>query len=65
MMTAGTFVGTGSDQDKNELGLPYDHALTLLGTKTITSQQGAETKLVKIRNPWAVETYHGPWSDQS
>ena len=23
------------------------------------------TKLVKIRNPWGKETYHGPWSDKS
>lgn len=33
MMTAGTHVGTGSDQDSNDVGIAYRHAYTILETK--------------------------------
>ena len=33
--------------------------------ETLTLDDADQTKLVKIRNPWNKETYHGPWSDES
>lgn len=66
MITAGTYIGTGTDQDKNAVGLPYSHALTVLGTLKVTSStNGTEHHLVKIRNPWGQEFYNGNWSDKS
>ena len=61
MVTAATFQGTGSDKDQNSLGVPYSHALTILGSVKLSDG----TKLLKLRNPWAKETYFGPWSDKS
>lgn len=37
------------------------HAYTILGTYTLSNG----VQLVKIRNPWGREKYHGPWSDDS
>ena len=50
-----------SDQINNTIGLPQSHAYTVLGTQALSDG----TKLFKIRNPWAAERYHGPWSDES
>lgn len=40
-------------------GLVNNHAFTTLG---VAEYKG--TKLVKIRNPWGSERYHGTWSDK-
>lgn len=40
-------------------GLVNNHAFTVLG---VAEYKG--TKLVKIRNPWGSERYHGTWSDK-
>lgn len=40
-------------------GLQSGHAFTLLDTVEL---QG--TQLVKIRNPWSIEAYNGPWNDK-
>ena len=61
MMSCSSFVGTGSDRDTNDIGVPYRHAFTINGTVKL----GDGTKLVRIRNPWGSEYYKGPWSDQS
>ena len=61
MVTVASFIGTGSDQDTNEIGVPYRHAFTILGTVKLSD----DTKLVKVRNPWGKEKYAGPWSDES
>ena len=52
---------TGSDLEVNQFGLPYNHGFSVLGTVKLSNG----TKLLKIRNPWAVELYKGPWSDYS
>ena len=44
----------------NALGIAYRHAYTVIDTKKLKDG----TKLVKIRNPWGEEKYHGPWSDK-
>ena len=61
MITVASHIGTGSDKDQNALGIPYRHALSVLDTKLISNG----LRLIKVRNPWAAETYHGPWSDKS
>ena len=61
MITVASQIGTGSDKDQNALGIPYRHALSVLDTKLISNG----LRLIKVRNPWAAETYHGPWSDKS
>ena len=66
MITAATFEGDGNDQHKNNVGLPYSHALTIMGIKLVNSEvDGAEIKLLKIRNPWSKEYFKGEWSDSS
>ena len=61
MITAGSYSDGGSDQDKNENGVPYSHAYTVLSTFTL--EDG--TRLVRIRNPWNLESFDGDWSDRS
>lgn len=41
--------------------MAYSHAYSVLGVKTLSDGQ----RLVKLRNPWGKETYHGTWSDYS
>ena len=61
MITACSHMGNGSDQEQNEIGVAYAHAFTVLGTVRLSDG----TKLVRMRNPWGSETYHGDWSDKS
>lgn len=59
-MQAGT---EGSDDTlQNSVGLVKGHAYTVLGVHKL-SRDG--TRLVKIRNPWGSEVFHGAWSDDS
>ena len=51
----------GNDTQTNELGLVLGHAYSHLGHVTLSDG----TRLIKCRNPWGSESYHGPWSDQS
>ena len=50
-----------SDQEANEDGLANNHAYTVIGVTTLSNEQ----RLVKLRNPWGSEDYHGAWSDDS
>lgn len=42
-------------------GLVNNHAYTLLDLTQLSNG----VKIAKLRNPWAKETYTGPWSDKS
>ena len=57
----------GNNHDfTNDIGLAMGHAFTILGTKQITDKRdGSIIQLVKIRNPWGMERYHGDYSDNS
>lgn len=58
-MTAGCCYGGGTD------GLISGHAYSLLDTYELTDAAGnVEHRLVKMRNPWAEESYHGAFSDE-
>lgn len=61
MVTCGSKVGTGSDQDQNAIGVPYRHAFTVPATLKLNDG----TKLIQVRNPWGKETFKGDWSDSS
>ena len=44
-----------------EVGLICIHAYTVIGPYELSNG----VRLVKVRNPWATEGYHGDWSDKS
>lgn len=44
-------------------GLQSAHAYTILDTVQLTDKDGKQWDLMKMRNPWASETYSGAWSD--
>jgi calpain-15 len=60
VIQAGT-AGGGNDQVQNSFGLAQSHAYTVLSLIQLTDH----IRLVKMRNPWGSETYHGDWSDGS
>ena len=46
-------------------GLSSGHAYSVLGRVELKDEAGAILhRLIKIRNPWADEYYHGDWSDE-
>jgi len=49
----------------NTLGLPDDHAYTLLGAYIITDAAGVVHRLIQLRNPWGYDVYTGRWNDTS
>jgi len=55
--------GTNGDNDKikSHIGLAGGHAYTIIGYHVLSNG----VKLLKLRNPWGVETFTGPWSDSS
>ena len=61
MITAGSYIGTGSDKDTNEVGLAYSHAYSILETIELSTGD----RLLALRNPWAREAFNGTWSDTS
>ena len=61
MVSTGSFFGNGSDKDTNDIGVPYRHAFTVNGAVKLSDG----TKLIRIRNPWGSELFHGDWSDSS
>ena len=65
MISAGTEFGTGTDQESNEVGLPYMHAFSVMKLLTVTDQFGTDHRLVQMRNPWGEEWYYGDWSDSA
>jgi len=45
-------------------GLPAGHAETVLGAYVIRDTSGnIVAYLYRIRNPWGIDSYNGPWSD--
>lgn len=64
MISSGSYTGTGNDQDQNSVGLPYNHAFSIM--RALEVDVGFEKeRLVEIRNPWGSEQYFGDWSDSS
>ena len=48
----------------NPYGLATGHAHTIVKTYQILNSNGQVTnRLIKIRNPWGLDSYTGPWSD--
>ena len=63
MITAGSY--GGSNQDKNSVGIPNNHAFSIMYPLTVTDDRGKLHRLVCIRNPWGQEYFNGDWSDSS
>ena len=57
IMTAGS--PAGSDKTTDKTGLVQGHAFTVSGVKVLSNG----VRLVKCRNPWGAEKFHGNWSD--
>jgi hypothetical protein len=51
----------GNDTQTNADGLVLGHAYTVLSHAILSTG----TRLVKLRNPWASESFHGDWSKDS
>ena len=51
----------GDDSMKNQDGLVQGHAYVTLGVVTLDDG----TRLVKLRNPWSQDSFHGDWSNDS
>jgi len=47
-----------SDAERTTTGLAQGHVYTVLDAHVVEGE-----RLYRIRNPWGVETYKGPWSD--
>lgn len=52
--------GPGKDTDTDDWGVVLGHAFTILDLITLSNG----VRLLKLRNPWGSEVYHGKWSDQ-
>ena len=59
IMTASSHAG--SDKDKDDKGLVQGHAYTVIGVKKLSNN----VKLVKLRNPWGVDSWRGDWGHDS
>ena len=59
MITAGSY--GSSDKDTNEVGLVSGHAYSVFSTHTLSNG----VRLLKLRNPWGVDSFKGRWSDKS
>jgi len=59
MIQAGT--PSTSDSYTNADGLVQSHAYSVLSTHKLSNG----VRLVKMRNPWGSDSFHGRWSDQS
>ena len=61
MVTVGSFIGTGNDQDLNAVGLANAHAYSVLEAMTLSTGD----RVLALRNPWGKETFNSTWSDSS
>lgn len=60
-----TSYSDSSDDSFNEVGLPYDHAYTVLSAIEIYNATGdLFVNLLQMRNPWGNDQqYYGLWND--
>ena len=65
MISCGSYTGTGSDQDTNAIGLPNNHAFSIMRVLIVRDANGTDHRLVELRNPWGIEKFVGDWSSSS
>jgi hypothetical protein len=54
----------GSHDEQTDAGVACSHAYSILAHYHLKDANGNEVaKLLKVRNPWGIEQYGGPWSD--
>ena len=56
---------TKADSNIKRVGLVEGHAYTLVSFNKITTSQGKDVYLFRIRNPWSQGEWTGDWSDKS
>ena len=56
---------TSSDPNIQKVGLVEGHAYSLVSFNKITTSQGKDVYLFRIRNPWSQGEWNGDWSDKS
>ena len=56
---------TKADSNIQKVGLVEGHAYTLVSFNKITTSQGKDVYLFRIRNPWSKGEWTGDWSDKS
>ena len=49
----------------SEMGLITNHAYSVIDTVVLTKPNGEEFHLVKLKNLWGTNEWHGDWSDDS
>lgn len=57
-------VGCDTD-DTSDWNLPESHAYMVMSTHVVTDASGTSHNLLRVRNPWGIAEYDGPWSDGS
>lgn len=55
----------GAGEKKMGQGMISGHAYALLSHYELTTEEGEEVKLLKLRNPWGQGEWTGDWSDNS
>ena len=56
----------GCDTTGSVYGLAGGHAYMVLSTHVIKDTSGRTVvNLIRVRNPWNIDTYNGPWADGS
>ena len=56
---------TTADSNIQKVGLVEGHAYSLISFNKITTSQGKDVYLFRIRNPWSKGEWTGDWSDSS
>ena len=56
---------TTADSNIQKVGLVEGHAYSLVSFNKITTSQGKDVYLFRIRNPWSQGEWTGDWSDKS
>merc|ERR1712176_1749760 len=63
MVSASTADSSNGNQDKSARGIAQSHVYTVLNAFEVQNSNGQTVRLYRIRNPWGVENYTGPFSD--
>lgn len=52
----------GDDEDYTKMGLLNHHAYSIV---SVVHVEGADLRLIRLRNPWGTQVWNGDWSDGS
>ncbi len=55
--------GKSGNIHRTDLGILVNHAYTLLDAREVGEPYQDKIRLLKLRNPWGMQEWEGPWSD--